>query len=67
MAERRQDVALGWLLHQPAVTGPIVGPRTTEQLESAVRAVDVKLDDKALARLDEIFPGYKPAPEDYAW
>ncbi|MFG1621634.1 aldo/keto reductase [Kribbella sp. NPDC049227] len=61
------EVALAWLLHQPAVTGPIVGPRTMEQLESAVRAVDVKLDEKALARLDEIFPGYKTAPEDYAW
>ena len=55
------------MLHQPAVTGPIVGPRTMEQLESAVRAVDIKLDEKALARLDEIFPGYKTAPEDYAW
>ncbi|MFI6832420.1 aldo/keto reductase [Kribbella sp. NPDC050241] len=61
------EVALAWLLHQPAVTGPIVGPRTMGQLESAVRAVDVKLDEKALARLDEIFPGYKTAPEDYAW
>jgi aryl-alcohol dehydrogenase-like predicted oxidoreductase len=61
------DVALAWLLHQPAVTGPIVGPRTMEQLESAVRAVDVKLDDKTLAKLDEIFPGYKTSPEDYAW
>src|SRR5919112_5320965 len=48
------DVALAWLLHQPAVTGPIIGPRTREQLESAVRAVDVKLDDKALAKLDEM-------------
>jgi aryl-alcohol dehydrogenase-like predicted oxidoreductase len=61
------DVALAWLLHQPAVTGPIVGPRTMEQLESAVRAVDIKLDDKTLAKLDEIFPGYKTSPEDYAW
>jgi aryl-alcohol dehydrogenase-like predicted oxidoreductase len=61
------ELALAWLLHQPAVTGPIVGPRTMEQLESAVRAVDIKLDEKALARLDEIFPGYKTAPEDYAW
>ena len=61
------DVALAWLLHQPAVTGPIVGPRTMEQLESAIRAVDVQLDDKALAKLDEIFPGYKTSPEDYAW
>ncbi|MFF0341891.1 aldo/keto reductase [Kribbella sp. NPDC004875] len=61
------ELGLAWLLHQPGVTGPIVGPRTMEQLESAVRAVDIKLDDKALARLDEIFPGYKTAPEDYAW
>ncbi|WP_371403470.1 aldo/keto reductase [Kribbella sp. NBC_00662] len=61
------ELALAWLLHQPAVTGPIVGPRTMEQLNSAVRAVDVKLDEKALARLDEIFPGYKTSPEDYAW
>jgi hypothetical protein len=37
-----------------------------EQLESAVRAVDIKLDEMALARLDEIFPGYKTSPEDYA-
>src|SRR3954449_13176653 len=49
------ELALAWLLHQPAVTGPIVGPRTMDQLESAVRAVDIKLDEKALARLDEIF------------
>jgi aryl-alcohol dehydrogenase-like predicted oxidoreductase len=61
------DLALAWLLHQPAVTAPIVGPRISEQLDSALRAVDVKLDDKALGRLDEIFPGHKTAPEDYAW
>jgi aryl-alcohol dehydrogenase-like predicted oxidoreductase len=61
------DVALAWLLHQPAVTGPIIGPRTQAQLDAAVRALDVKLDADALARLDEIFPGHKTAPEDYAW
>ena len=61
------DVALAWLLHQPAVTAPIVGPRTREQLDDAVRAVDVHLDEKALARLDEIFPGYRTAPEHFAW
>jgi aryl-alcohol dehydrogenase-like predicted oxidoreductase len=61
------DVALAWLLHQPAVTAPIVGPRTQEQLDAAVRALDVTLDDKALVRLDEIFPGYRTAPEHYAW
>jgi aryl-alcohol dehydrogenase-like predicted oxidoreductase len=61
------DVALAWLLHQPAVTGPIIGPRTAEQLDAAVRALDLRLDESALARLDAIFPGHRPAPEDYAW
>jgi aryl-alcohol dehydrogenase-like predicted oxidoreductase len=61
------DIALAWLLAQPAVTAPIIGPRTREQLDAAVRALDVSLDDAALARLDEIFPGHKTAPEDYAW
>jgi aryl-alcohol dehydrogenase-like predicted oxidoreductase len=61
------DIALAWLLHQPAVTAPIVGPRIKEQLDAAVRALDVDLDEKALARLDEIFPGYRTAPEHYAW
>ena len=61
------QVALSWLLHQPAVTAPLVGPRTLEQLDSAIAAMDVRLDEAALARLDEIFPGHQPAPEDYAW
>ena len=62
------DVALAWLLSQPAVTGPIVGPRTLEQLDTAVSALDVELDEDTLARLDEIFPGPGgPAPEAYAW
>jgi aryl-alcohol dehydrogenase-like predicted oxidoreductase len=61
------DVALAWLLAQPAVTAPIVGPRTVDQLDAAVRALDIELDAKALERLDEIFPGHKTAPEDYAW
>jgi aryl-alcohol dehydrogenase-like predicted oxidoreductase len=61
------DVGLAWLLHQPAVTAPIVGPRTREQLDDAVRALEVTLDEEALTRLDEIFPGRKTAPEHYAW
>jgi aryl-alcohol dehydrogenase-like predicted oxidoreductase len=61
------EVGLAWLLHQPAVTAPIIGPRTMEQLEGALGALDVRLDEAALARLDEIFPGYKPAPMEYAW
>lgn len=61
------DVALAWLLHQPAVTAPIIGPRTAGQLDAAERAVQLKLDEATLKRLDEIFPGHKTAPEDYAW
>jgi aryl-alcohol dehydrogenase-like predicted oxidoreductase len=61
------DLGLAWLMHQKAVTAPIIGPRTMEQLEAGLRAVDVKLDEAALTRLDEIFPGYQTAPEDYAW
>ena len=61
------DVGLAWLLHQPAVTAPIIGPRTSDQLDAAVRALDVTLTADILGRLDEIFPGHRPAPEDYAW
>jgi len=61
------DVGLAWLLHQPAVTAPIVGPRTMEQFEGALTALELSLDGGQLARLDDIFPGYKPAPMEYAW
>ncbi|MDQ1596436.1 MAG: hypothetical protein QOH40_2992 [Arthrobacter pascens] len=61
------EVALAWLLHQPAVTAPIVGPRTQEQLDAAIRSLGVALGEDALKRLDSIFPGYLTAPEDYAW
>jgi aryl-alcohol dehydrogenase-like predicted oxidoreductase len=61
------EVGLAWLLHQPAVTAPIVGPRTLDQLGSGVASLDVDLDEGALHRLDDIFPGYRTAPEDYAW
>ena len=62
------NVGLAWLLHQPAVTAPIVGPRTIEQLTGSLRALDITLDDKALNDLDQIFPGPGgSAPEAYAW
>ncbi len=64
---RPAEVALAWLLHQPGVTAPIIGPRTLDQLDQSERAVDVTLDGATLEELDRIFPGYKPAPEHYAW
>ena len=68
LGEDPADVGLAWLLTRPAVTAPIIGPRTIEQLTGSLRAVELDLDEKALARLDEIFPGPGgPAPEAYAW
>jgi aryl-alcohol dehydrogenase-like predicted oxidoreductase len=61
------ETALAWLLTRPGVTGPIVGPRTGEQLESALRAVELELGEELLASLDEIFPGPGPSPEAFAW
>ena len=62
------DVALAWLLGRPAVTGPIVGPRTIDQLDNAVRVLGIELDKNVLAKLDAIFPGPGgAAPEAYAW
>ncbi|MBD0676645.1 aldo/keto reductase [Streptomyces sp. CBMA156] len=60
-------LALAWLLSRPAVTAPIVGPRTADHLDGALAALDLTLDQKTLDHLDELFPGHKPAPEDYAW
>lgn len=80
IGEKPADVALAWMLHNPAITAPIIGPRTLEQLEGSVRAVEIKLSDEQLQQLDKLFPGPKVdnpdgtaewtkhhAPEAYAW
>ncbi|EFL87295.1 hypothetical protein HMPREF0326_01071 [Desulfovibrio sp. 3_1_syn3] len=68
LGERPADVALAWLLHNPVVAAPIVGPRTLEQLTSALCSLDVALDADTLRALDEIWPGPGgEAPQAYAW
>ncbi|MEV0198651.1 aldo/keto reductase [Nonomuraea sp. NPDC050691] len=67
LGEEPANVALAWLLTRPAVAAPIIGPRTIEQLDGSLRTLEITLDEQALARLDELFPGHRPAPEDYAW
>jgi aryl-alcohol dehydrogenase-like predicted oxidoreductase len=67
LGEEPANVALAWLLHREGVTGPIIGPRTLAQLDDAQRAVTLELDDDMLKRLDDLFPGYRSAPEHYAW
>ena len=61
------EVGLAWLLTRPGVTGPIVGPRTSEQLESGLRAAELDLSAEFLGELEEIFPGPGPSPEAFAW
>lgn len=68
LGEAPANVALAWLLHQPAVTAPIIGPRTVQQLDETMRCLEIKLSDEVLKKLDELFPGPGgPAPEAYAW
>jgi len=68
LGEQPADVALAWLLRQPAVTAPIIGPRTMAQLDSSLRALEITFSEDALKRLDAIWPGPGgTAPEAYAW
>jgi aryl-alcohol dehydrogenase-like predicted oxidoreductase len=67
LKEQPADVGLAWLLSNKVVTAPIIGPRTMQQLDGSLRALEIKLSEETLKKLDEIFPGYKPAPEGYAW
>ncbi len=68
LGEHPAHIALAWLLHQKAVTSPIIGPRTLDQLNETMRALEVTLSDDVLKQLDDIFPGPGgSAPEAYAW
>jgi len=68
LGEGESTVALAWLLANPRVAAPIIGPRTFEQFQSSLRALETKLDESALTKLDEIFPGPGgAAPKAYAW
>jgi aryl-alcohol dehydrogenase-like predicted oxidoreductase len=68
IGEQPADVALAWLLHNPVVTAPIIGPRTLDQLEGSMRAIKLRLNKKQITKLDTIWPGPGgPAPEAYAW
>jgi len=68
LGEQPADVALAWLLANPVVTAPIIGPRTLEQFDGSLRALEIPMPAETLKKLDEIFPGPGgPAPEAYAW
>jgi len=68
LGEHPDSVALAWLLSNPSVDSPIIGPRTLEQFEQALHALDVKLGKVELTALDNIFPGPGgTTPYAYAW
>lgn len=68
IGENPADVALAWLIANPVVTSPIIGPRTVDQLRGSLRAMEIILTDEVLARLNRIWPGPGgEAPEAYAW
>jgi aryl-alcohol dehydrogenase-like predicted oxidoreductase len=68
LGETPADVAIAWLLHNPAVTAPIIGPRTLAQLDGSLRALEIHLSEEVLVKLDEIWPGPGgEAPEAFAW
>jgi aryl-alcohol dehydrogenase-like predicted oxidoreductase len=68
LGEKPADVALAWMLKNPVVTAPIIGPRTIEQLDGSLRALEIDLNADAMKTLDEIWPGPGgEAPEAYAW
>ena len=58
------QLALAWLLHQPAVTSVIIGAKKTEQLEDNLKAIDVKLTVEELDKLNEVS---KLQPEYPGW
>lgn len=67
LGEEEANVALAWELHNPAITAPVIGPGCLKDLERMLRAVEIKLDESTLKRLDEIFPGPGgDAPEAYS-
>jgi aryl-alcohol dehydrogenase-like predicted oxidoreductase len=68
LGEKPADVALAWLLDNPVVTAPIIGPRTLDQLKGSLRALKIHLKSDTMKELDRLFPGPGgEAPEAYAW
>jgi aryl-alcohol dehydrogenase-like predicted oxidoreductase len=62
------EMALAFVTNHPAVTAAIIGPRTIEQLESQLPALEVSLSEELLDRIDEIVPpGLNVNPSDRGW
>lgn len=67
LGEDPASTALAWLLNQPGVTAPIIGPRTLQQLEESIRSLEIKFNEELFSKLDKIFPPAGTSPQYYAW
>ena len=67
LGESPADIGIAWLLHNPIVTAPIIGPRTIDQLLGALHATEIGLSPESMKTLDEIWPGPGEAPKAYSW
>lgn len=67
LGEDPASTALAWLLNQPEVTAPIIGPRTLLQLEVSTRSLEIKFNEELFSELDMIFPPAGTSPQYYAW
>ena len=67
IGEDPANTALAWLLAQPGITSPIIGPRTLQQLETSIRALEINFNEESLSKLDAIFPSAGQSPQYYAW
>jgi aryl-alcohol dehydrogenase-like predicted oxidoreductase len=68
IGEHEDVVALAWMLANPVITAPIIGPRTMKHLTDSISALELTLNSEVMKKLDEIFPGPGGiAPEAYAW
>ncbi|TDF98030.1 aldo/keto reductase [Paenibacillus piri] len=56
IGEKEAHVALAWLLANPAIAAPIIGPSSVEELHDTLRAVEIVLDESIMMQLDDIFP-----------
>jgi aryl-alcohol dehydrogenase-like predicted oxidoreductase len=61
-------LAIAWVLHHPAVTSAIIGPRVMDHLTSLLGAEDVRLSDDVLDRIDALVaPGRTVTPDEARW
>jgi aryl-alcohol dehydrogenase-like predicted oxidoreductase len=60
LGEKPVNVTLAWEMRHPAVTSPIIGPATLEDLREMLRSVEIRLSDDVLKEIDRIFPPPEP-------